>query len=320
MAEAYPSQVSTFKVVGRLVKGVADSSDVDSAPDLIPLINAVITFTPNLNPPVFRIPTATTPVTIFQESIVATTDTDGYLKIASDLNRGVVLPYGFSPDITPNGWNWGVKISVGGNFPEKIFSINGSAGAILDLATLIPVPTVVGTQLVAWQDAVNNTMTNVTKTEVAAKSAADSLALITPMVEEVQINTTSTNLSATSASGSATAANTSKIAAANSATSAATSSTSSASSATTATSASTSASGSATSANTSKVEASTSATNSASSATSSATSAASALALSGVAALALDTDGVPYYSPAGNASLLIRLDTDGVPYYTPLTA
>lgn len=171
MAETLPAQVSTFKVIGRLVKSIADSGDADAEPDVVPIPGATIIFTPAVSPPIIRIPTASPPVTMFLESITATTDVDGYLKIAADSVRGVTLMYGSDPDIMPNGWTWGVSISVGGNFPTRSFSIAGSEGAVLDLATLIPVSSSPGVEVAAWQAAVNQ-VTSVKSEAVIARDSA----------------------------------------------------------------------------------------------------------------------------------------------------
>lgn len=151
MAETLPTNMSTFKVVGRMVKGVADSGDLGQAPDVVPIVGATVTFSPSLNPPIIKVPGAfPDPLTIFLESVVAVTDSSGYLKLAADGSRGVELPYGFDPDIQPNGWTWNVQIVVGGSFPTQKFSITGSAGGVVDLATVIPVPANPGSEMAAW--------------------------------------------------------------------------------------------------------------------------------------------------------------------------
>lgn len=159
MAEKLPSIVSTFKVVGRLVRSVIDSSDIGQEPDVNPVSGARVIFTPTVNPPIFRIPTVTPPITVFQESIVATTDANGFLKAPDDTSLGVVLPWGFDPDITPNGWGWSVRISGIGNFPERSFVIAGSSGGVVDLATVIPVPPSPGAELSQWQQVTNQVTT-----------------------------------------------------------------------------------------------------------------------------------------------------------------
>lgn len=151
MAEDLPSLVSTFKVVGRLVKGVVDSDDVGLQPEMIPISNAIVTFTPNVNPPVLRIPGSTPPMTLYQETITAKTDSDGYLVGPNDTGRGVVLIYGGDPDILPNGWTWTVSVSPGGNFPAKTLTIYGAPDGVYDLSTLEPVPPTMGTELAYWE-------------------------------------------------------------------------------------------------------------------------------------------------------------------------
>jgi hypothetical protein len=139
VAETYPANVSTFTVTGRFVKGVADSDDAGQEPELLPIVGAIVTFVPDVTPPIIRIPTSTPPVTIYQETIVATTDIDGYLKIAADSSQGVKLIWGLDPDIIPTGWSWKAKVVIGGNFPDRNFIIPGTAGGIVDLSTLTPV-------------------------------------------------------------------------------------------------------------------------------------------------------------------------------------
>ena len=164
MVETYPSQVKTFTVVGRLVKGIVDSADLGPAPDVVPISGATITFTPSLTPPIFRIPTASTPLTVFQETIVATTDSNGYLKAPGEMDLGVVLAWGSSPSIVPTGWTWNVSIAVGGNFPPLAFAIAGSDGGVIDLSTVIPVSANPGVDLAQW--------ISVTNTVEAARDAA----------------------------------------------------------------------------------------------------------------------------------------------------
>lgn len=155
MADTYPSEVETFKVVGRLARGVADSADPGQEPDIIPIANAEIIFTADLNPPIIRVPTAVEPLTIFIESIVATTDSEGYLKVKNETERGVVLPYGLSESIEPTGWTWRVQIKVGGGFPARVFSIAGSPGAEINLSSLVPVPSNPGFSIEPWTSIVN---------------------------------------------------------------------------------------------------------------------------------------------------------------------
>lgn len=151
MAESIPSSVSTFMVVGRLVNGVGDSSDVGQDPDIQSIPGVTVTFTPSIESPVFSVPSALPdPVTIYQMPIVATTDSSGYLIIPGETARGVELMYGFDPHLIPNGWTWDVEIDVGGNFPAQTFSITGTDGGIVDLSSVIPVPSNPGADIPEW--------------------------------------------------------------------------------------------------------------------------------------------------------------------------
>lgn len=174
MPETYPTDLSTFRVVGRFVRGVADATDDDQDPDVVPIAAAKITFTPSLNPPIFRIPGAAEPITVYQESIVATTDADGYLKVANDPNPGVILPWGLDPDIVPTGWTWSVVIDPIGNFPKRVFSIAGTPGEVINLATVVPVASNPGTEIALWQAAVNEVNAAVLLAQAAAEAAANS--------------------------------------------------------------------------------------------------------------------------------------------------
>lgn len=138
MVDTYPAEVEVFHVVGRLARGVVDSVDAGEAPDLLPVVGASVIFKPNIDPQLFRIPVSGTPVTIFQETIEATTDANGDIIVPDEDTPGVTLAWGGSPDINPTGWTWQVTIQVG-NFPQQQFDIYGSPDAILDVSSLIPV-------------------------------------------------------------------------------------------------------------------------------------------------------------------------------------
>lgn len=202
MAEDLPSIVSTFKVVGRLMRSVADSNDAGLQPEMLPVADAVVTFNPTLSPPVFRIPGATPPMTMYQETIFAKTDADGYLVGPNDAAQGVVLVYGGDPDITPSGWTWNVTITPGGNFPTKSLTIFGAPDAVLDLSTLEPVPPAGGQEYLQWQAAMDATAANKTAAAASATAAAGS-------ATSAGNSATAAGNSATAASGSASAAATS---------------------------------------------------------------------------------------------------------------
>lgn len=168
MAESFPSPVVTFRVVGRIVKGLIDSEDEGQAPDMVPVTNAIVTFTPGITPPIFRVPIGDEGLMVFQETIVAATDALGYLVTRSaEPLKGVVLPFGGAPGITPTGWTWLVTVDVGGNFPKRSFSIMGSADGIVDLGKVAPVPANPGSSVADWQFVVDQANTALEETKTA---------------------------------------------------------------------------------------------------------------------------------------------------------
>jgi hypothetical protein len=157
----YPSQVKTFRLGGVLGRGVADTTDTGDAPDLMPIVNAKITAVPNIDTsarigPVFKVPLATPPQTIWQDAIYGTTDVNGNVVTAdssftavSGGTAGMVIPWGGSPGILPIGWTWTITIQVG-TFPADVFIVYGSDGGYFDITTLVPVPVSPGTEVSNW--------------------------------------------------------------------------------------------------------------------------------------------------------------------------
>lgn len=180
----YPSQVQLFRLIGRLGRGMGDTIDTGGDADLAPLVGARIICTPDLKVsdggPVFKSTASSPPVTIFQETVLGTTnasgdivsamlDFDGKTFVPVDASQqGISLPFGGSPSIVPTGWTWTVTISVGGNFPDRVFSVYGSAGTSVDVTTMIPVPANPGTAVADWQ-------ATLTAAQTAAKQAGDAL-------------------------------------------------------------------------------------------------------------------------------------------------
>ncbi len=157
----YPPQVALFTVTGVLAYGEADTIDVGTAANLEPIPDALITFTPDLDDPVYRVAAAS--LTVFQKPILATTNSAGQICGLVDGTPGVSLPYGFDTDLTPTGWTWNVLIQVPG-FADREFSIAGSAGGTVDLGNVVPVPPNPGGDIPAWNAVVTTT--------VAARDAA----------------------------------------------------------------------------------------------------------------------------------------------------
>lgn len=154
MVDTFPPEVQTFTVVGRLNRGQIDSPDAGSDPDMLPIAGVEVHFTPELTPPVFKVPAATTPTTIYQETVTGVTDESGDLKTPD--GQPIILAFGGSPGIVPTGWTWRVQIEAVGDFPAREFSIYGSAGGVVNLATYIPVPENPGSEVPLWVQAVED--------------------------------------------------------------------------------------------------------------------------------------------------------------------
>jgi len=178
----YPKEVQLFRLIGRLGRGMGDTIDLGGDADLAPLKGARIICTPDLKAgdggPVFKSLSSSPPVTVFQESVLGTTNADGDLVAAlldddgktfapvDPSQVGISLPFGGSPTIKPTGWTWTITISVGGNFPDRVFSVYGSAGGTVDVTTLVPVPADPGASVADWQAVVATA-------QAAAKQAGD---------------------------------------------------------------------------------------------------------------------------------------------------
>lgn len=120
-------------VVGQFIQAVADSADVDRNPDSLPM-SGTITFTPAATR-VALPDTVPNPVTMFQKTITATLDSEGYL-IGPDGQRGVLLVASDSPG-NPTDFTYSVAVSLTG-VQTFSFSFFLNAGATIDLTTVIP--------------------------------------------------------------------------------------------------------------------------------------------------------------------------------------
>lgn len=158
----FPNSVSTFRVVGRLMVGKGDSADAGDAPDLDPYAGATITCTPTIDPPIYKIPGSNQ--IVYQETVPATTDADGYIVAAAfDENDAVVpgtggpldLVFGGDADLNPSGWTWKIRVEAINGFPAREFIVYGSAGGTVELADYVPVPANPGAELVQWTAAVS---------------------------------------------------------------------------------------------------------------------------------------------------------------------
>lgn len=151
---ALPSNVGYGTIVGKFLKTALDSVDIGVEPDGIPLADLTITFTPSIGKNgVLRNVTATPPVIIVADAIVAKTNVVGELYNPETGQAAVTLVATDDPDITPTNWTYKVSIE-GGGLSIKPFNIAVPQGVTTDLAVAIPVPANPGTAVEEWLEAV----------------------------------------------------------------------------------------------------------------------------------------------------------------------
>lgn len=151
----YPPEVSTFTVTGKLMYGVGNLEDGTNLPNLVPVPNALLEFRPDLSESVYRVAGAS--MVIFQETVFGTTNGVGDVCGDVDGTPNVVLPYGGDLSLTPNGWPWVMTVKVEG-FEDREFRIMGTAGGVVDLGTLVPVPEFPDEEIPEWEAAVATTV------------------------------------------------------------------------------------------------------------------------------------------------------------------
>lgn len=125
-------------VKGRLLAGIGDSSDPDTAPDAVPMQGRV-EFTATT--PAVRVPTATpAPVTVFPRPISVALDTDGYL-IDGQGSKNIALFATDDPDGEPVYWRWKASFFLeyeGRPVPYSSFTFDLPTGATIDLTQVTP--------------------------------------------------------------------------------------------------------------------------------------------------------------------------------------
>ncbi|MET0888166.1 MAG: hypothetical protein ABWX92_17145, partial [Mycetocola sp.] len=137
----YPPEIPMFTVTGKLMYGNPDTADAGIAPNLEPVRGASITFAPELDPPIFKAAVAN--AWIYQRPVPASTDYDGNITGLQDATPDVQLPY-------QAGQTWRVTVEVP-EFPTREFSITGSPGGTVNIASVVPVPSDPGTDIIAWE-------------------------------------------------------------------------------------------------------------------------------------------------------------------------
>lgn len=125
-----PGFVTYGRVVGQFIQAVADTGDPGQEPDQLPMSGSV-TFTPDVSP--VKLPTV--PATMFQKSISATLDSEGFLLGPDGVTRGVTLISSDSPS-SAGDFTYSVTISLEGAAAIS-FSFFLAAGAVVDLTNVI---------------------------------------------------------------------------------------------------------------------------------------------------------------------------------------
>lgn len=147
-----PTNVSTGKVSGRFIVGVADGPDPDDEPDALPA-QGRITFTASV--PYLPNPTAApAPATVLKVPIFAVLDDEGFLCTPDPADpskagaRGIRLIATDDPDLSVQGWTWTVTYAfevVNGVRPDiQSHAMALPAGAVVDLTTVVKVPSSTG--------------------------------------------------------------------------------------------------------------------------------------------------------------------------------
>jgi hypothetical protein len=147
---ALPANISTGRVTGQFIVGVADGADVDDEPDFI-AASGTVAFTAST--PYLPNPTASpNPVTMLKTTILAVLDSEGYICTPSPSDptvagkRGIRLVATDDPDASVEGWTWKATpqfLNVNGTVIHdaiKTFDFALPSGATVDLTTVVKVP------------------------------------------------------------------------------------------------------------------------------------------------------------------------------------
>lgn len=144
---ALPKELSTGMVHGRFIVAVVDGDDADQDPDVIPARGRV-----SFKASIGYVPvpvTAEGPVTVMKGPITGVIDNDGYLSTphpvtGKPMYRGVKLLATDDPDMAVTDWTWTVDYrfdsvnAVTLQIPAHSFALPG--GAVVDLTTMVKVP------------------------------------------------------------------------------------------------------------------------------------------------------------------------------------
>ena len=161
------------QVIHRVLGVGADTdADADLHPDLSVLAGLTVTFTPQ--PSVIKWLGAGGPVTHPNKVVTGVYDSQGYLRLTQDsAQEGVWLLASSHEDMVPSGWTYTAKWSLNA-IPAVPFHL--SPGSVIDLTTVIPVPSNPGSQLTDWLAAVEAAQAAQAAAEAAAEGVATGVA------------------------------------------------------------------------------------------------------------------------------------------------
>lgn len=176
-----PTNVSTGKVAGRFIVGVADGPDPDDEPDALPA-RGKITFTSSV--PYLPSPTAApSPATVLKVPIIAVLDDEGFLCTPDPADpskagqRGIRLIATDDPDLSVQGWTWTVTYAfeaVNGVRPSiQSHAMALPAGAVVDLTSVVKVPSSTGIGTEQAEALVSAAQAAAAEASLAASLAAD---------------------------------------------------------------------------------------------------------------------------------------------------
>lgn len=168
-----PSNMSYGTVIGRFMRAVIDGADAGRDPDGVPMEGLIVHFSPSITR-ARNVGAAGGPVTIFLDTVTATTDANGQI-VGLDGVAGIKLVATNDPDLDPVGWTWNVTVS-GADSAGIVANFALPSGGVVDLTLLAEMPPSPGEEILAWQ-AVVATATNAANNAAAEANAARDAAL-----------------------------------------------------------------------------------------------------------------------------------------------
>lgn len=194
---ALPANISTGRVEGQFIVGVADGADPDDEPDFIPA-QGTIAFTAST--PYLPNPTATpNPVTMLKTTIVGILDSEGYVCTPDDVDktkpgrRGIRLVATDDNDASVTGWTWTATPrfkDVNGTRLDNIipaFSFGLPSDSTIDLTTVVKVPSAQGVgkeQIVALAAAANTAAQTAEEAALLAAYEASQAKMVAKNVQD----------------------------------------------------------------------------------------------------------------------------------------